>query len=327
MWYRVLWAIRFIATGPAQRRGRTQRMKFLTRNGALAIIALAIAATFAGDLAVELGVAAGVPYVLAVVVSLRLRSSKAVLITAGVVTLLTMVGLLLSPEGGETQQIILNRLYAIIAIWSVAGMGVWLRRSGEQLLIAQLDASAFQAVDEGILVFGLDRRIVALNPAGARMMGIEPADGVGHMVREYAVLTRPNGSEYPENSKIVGMVLADGQPRFTTSETLTRSDGTTMDVERTVSALRDGQGRITSAVQVIRDVTDRHKVERAKSEFLAMTSHELKTPLTAIHAAVGLLASGLFGELPEKAHPMIQAAKRTRIGSCSWFRTSLRWSN
>jgi signal transduction histidine kinase len=56
-------------------------------------------------------------------------------------------------------------------------------------------------------------------------------------------------------------------------------------------------------------VTDRVAIERAKAEFLAMTSHELRTLLTAIHAAVGLVISGLLGEIPVKAQENLAIAQ------------------
>jgi PAS domain S-box-containing protein len=60
----------------------------------------------------------------------------------------------------------------------------------------------------------------------------------------------------------------------------------------------------------ILDVSERHEVERMKQEFISTVSHELRTPLTSLRGSLGLLASGVMGELPEAARPMVSVAER-----------------
>ena len=61
-------------------------------------------------------------------------------------------------------------------------------------------------------------------------------------------------------------------------------------------------------VCIIRDVTERQKLERLKDDFVSTVSHELRTPLTSIRGAVGLVASGAAGVLPTKARGLIEIA-------------------
>jgi len=48
---------------------------------------------------------------------------------------------------------------------------------------------------------------------------------------------------------------------------------------------------------VLRDVTEERELDRAKSEFVSVASHQLRTPLTAIKWNVELLKNGAFGKL------------------------------
>lgn len=56
------------------------------------------------------------------------------------------------------------------------------------------------------------------------------------------------------------------------------------------------------------DVTERKRLDRAKTEFVSTVSHELRTPLTAITGALGLAVGGALCELPEKAQQILGIA-------------------
>ena len=55
-------------------------------------------------------------------------------------------------------------------------------------------------------------------------------------------------------------------------------------------------------------MTELRRAEKLKNEFVAVVSHELRTPLTALRGSLGLLQSGVAGELPAPAHEMVALA-------------------
>ncbi|HEV7509780.1 MAG TPA: response regulator [Thermoanaerobaculia bacterium] len=61
---------------------------------------------------------------------------------------------------------------------------------------------------------------------------------------------------------------------------------------------------------VARDVEERKRIERMKNDFVSMVSHELRTPLTSIRGSLGLIAGGVAGELPPKAHSLVEIAAK-----------------
>ena len=89
-----------------------------------------------------------------------------------------------------------------------------------------------------------------------------------------------------------------------------RRDGRTFPMELLVSEMWLGGTRKFTAV--VRDNTERQKLDRMKSEFISTVSHELRTPLTSIGGALGLIQGGLAGALPDKAAHLVSIA----LGNC-----------
>ena len=69
------------------------------------------------DLLLPLGVAAGVPYLTVVLVSLWSPKKNFTLIVALLSSILTITGFYLSPPGGEIWKVLVNRSLALFAIW------------------------------------------------------------------------------------------------------------------------------------------------------------------------------------------------------------------
>jgi DNA-binding response OmpR family regulator/two-component sensor histidine kinase len=57
-----------------------------------------------------------------------------------------------------------------------------------------------------------------------------------------------------------------------------------------------------------RDISQRYALDRLKDEFISTVSHELRTPLTSIRGALGLLSSGMLGEVNDKAANLLRIA-------------------
>lgn len=77
-----------------------------------------------------------------------------------------------------------------------------------------------------------------------------------------------------------------------------RADGTAIWCECSLTLLRDAAGRPRALVKVVRDLSDRRRVEQLEvegkrtTEFIAMLSHELRNPLVPMRNAMAVLNRG-----------------------------------
>ncbi len=74
--------------------------------------------------------------------------------------------------------------------------------------------------------------------------------------------------------------------------------------------LGDLQSTFNSMAQrVLHNMEELEHLDRAKSEFLNIASHELRTPMTSIKGSLGLLTSGALGDLDPEVQNMIGIAE------------------
>ena len=61
---------------------------------------------------------------------------------------------------------------------------------------------------------------------------------------------------------------------------------------------------------IVRDISERKKVERLKNEFVSTVSHELRTPLTSIRGSLGLIRAGVAGDMSSEVQELIEIAHK-----------------
>ena len=87
-----------------------------------------------------------------------------------------------------------------------------------------------------------------------------------------------------------GTRVGDGEDPLPELERALAGEVEVADDERTLSVTAAHLGADDGVVWTIRDVTERARLEQAKSDFVATASHELRSPLTSIKGFVELLA-------------------------------------
>ena len=103
-----------------------------------------------------------------------------------------------------------------------------------------------------------------------------------------------------------------------------KKDGGIIEVDISLSVLKDSEGITTGSIGIIRDITERKQAEEKlketmelKSQFISTVSHELRTPLAALKEGLSIVLDGIVGEINEKQRKFLDIAKRNvdRLGA------------
>ena len=82
--------------------------------------------------------------------------------------------------------------------------------------------------------------------------------------------------------------LTTGKP-FVSEKRIICKDKTEIWINETISCISDARNKTKSIVAVCIDISDRKTIEKQKDEFMAVASHELKTPVTSLKAYAQVL--------------------------------------
>jgi PAS domain S-box-containing protein len=117
-------------------------------------------------------------------------------------------------------------------------------------------AAIVQSSDDAIVSKDLDGIITSWNAGAERMFGYAAADAVGQSIRLIIPADRPS-----EEADVLAAVRA-GHVVEPFDTVRLHKDGTPVDVSVAVSPIHDGAGRIIGASTIVRNISERKRIER-----------------------------------------------------------------
>ncbi|MFA6249905.1 MAG: ATP-binding protein [Candidatus Shapirobacteria bacterium] len=159
--------------------------------------------------------------------------------------------------------------------------------------------SLLESIGDGIIATNEHGEISVVNLSAQQLLGYPQSELQGRPVYPTLRLLDKNLKEVPKNRRPIIIALSSGKKMSTpTSEAFyyQKKDGSLFPVGVTVTPFML-KNRTVGAIEVFRDITIEKEIDKAKTEFVSLASHQLRTPLTTVSWYTEMLLSGDAGKL------------------------------
>ena len=147
----------------------------------------------------------------------------------------------------------------------------------------QLNA-ILSSMAEGLIAIDNDRKIILMNQAAGILLRTAPQEAAGQDVKLILVVYRDNQPLAYQDLPIEKAMLERDIISIGLLDNLSvkAKNGRLFPMAMTIAPLL-AKGEVSGAIILFRDITKDREIDQAKTEFVSLASHQLKTPLSAIN--------------------------------------------
>ena len=169
-------------------------------------------------------------------------------------------------------------------------------------MMAQMDKAREEAmlgsIGDGVVATDKNGAIIFVNKAAKEMIAWDDSM-VGKKLAEVSLLADKTGKHLSVEKHPLHQCLIKHKKIISSDYHFIKNDK--LDLAVYISAmpifLKD---EIIGAIEIFRDITQEKEIDRVKSEFVFLASHQLRTPLSTINWYVEMLMSGDAGPISEE---------------------------
>jgi len=176
--------------------------------------------------------------------------------------------------------------------------------------MADLNLHILDSTSTGFLAVDRENRVLYLNRSLARRLRVKREEWVGRPAAELLEVAQAHLTGSSESTEAALRWQAnEKQERL---RDLEWKDGDNIIYFREKSRpLRDSSGKVIGRVFAYHDISRDKAIDQMKTEFIAVASHELRTPMTSIKGSVDLILSGFAGEISAETQELLEIAQNS----------------
>ncbi len=176
------------------------------------------------------------------------------------------------------------------------------------------DVAVLQSIGDGVITTDQNGIVSLLNEQAEQMLGRSSAELVSKHIEAVLPMQYASGKGVPKNDIPIYVALTS-QQKVSSSVTnpiyFVRKDESKFVVALTVTPviihdpLLEANTKLVGTVTIFRDITKEREIDRMKTEFISLASHQLRTPLSAIKWFIEMLLDGDAGDLTQEQYELI----------------------
>lgn len=159
--------------------------------------------------------------------------------------------------------------------------------------------AVIRSIAEGLVVVDAQGKVIMMNPAAEKLLGVSKKDKVGKALlenlKEEQLISLVKGAEDKEEREI---------------ELVSQRDETKKVLRASSAVIENENGQTIGMVSVLSDITKQKELDQLKNSFVANVSHELRTPLVAIDKSLSLILNKSTGEISPTQEEFLSIAQR-----------------
>ena len=174
------------------------------------------------------------------------------------------------------------------------------------------------SMSNGVIMFDLSKRILLVNPRAQKVIGKEQNDisldlflsSIHGMKKDFDQSTgfKDRDTKYNINSVVDDVIKMNEPASF---QDVTINERT---YELFITPIRDFRREIAGGAIVMHDITYLKEINKLKSEFVSVASHQLRTPLTSIRLFTEMLLEGSVGNINNDQKEYIENMYKSTVG-------------
>ncbi len=153
------------------------------------------------------------------------------------------------------------------------------------------DEAILASIGDGLIVTDQVGRVTLMNPQAEIMFGWNLEDAAGKFVADIIPIEDEHGKPVPKEHRPITLALMQGKKVSTfgvATYYYVHKNGKRIPVALTATPILT-EGVTTGAIDLVKDVTTEQEVDRAKSDFISIAAHQLRTPLSSMKWILELL--------------------------------------
>lgn len=147
----------------------------------------------------------------------------------------------------------------------------------EEKNLAERFAAIVRGAEEPIIGYDLDGMVMSWNEGAEKLFGYFAKEIIGKTIKTIV----PQG-RYGEIGNIIKTISHGGAIEHFQTVRI-KKNGSGVDVSVSASPIKDINGKISGVSVIMLNIAKEKEIDRAKTEFISIASHQLRSPITAIN--------------------------------------------